>query len=351
MNPSPAVTIFAPPSSRIISNHFSDNAEEFKAIKDDYGVLDRELGRAHVKLMRLQGAVSDNRRKIDLGFDKLRGQLADSESNAGTRFTSLDAQIYDLGTRVATTSTRLEGKMDWFQMRMYRQLDRVENISRNRLCTHAWEKIRPIHAWGSDTLPTYYPLTVKDFWTLKERDRCRPSPSIHSNDMQLMLLVWDLVHLLRTYSVSELRWDDDADDATKDFRKEMFANTNWDGLVKAAFVYEGKAHRALASELGLDYDRIQNAMDEEEDSTQQDEDQSEDEESVIEEVEVPPTKSNSKRKQTQSTRARSMTGGNSRRAQQSVVKEQEPTRTGLRSTQKRKRQEEATPTRRTRSKA
>lgn len=241
--------------------------------------------------------------------------------------------------------------MDWFGVRMYRQLDRVENISRNRLCTHAWEKIRPIHAWGSDTLPTYYPLTVKDFWTLKERDRCRPSPSIHSNDMQLMLLVWDLVHLLRTYSVSELGWDDDADDATKDFRREMFANTNWDGLVKAAILYQGKAHRALASELGLDYDRIQNAMDEEEDSTQQDEDQSEDEESMTEEAEVPPTKSNSKRKQTQSTRARSMTAGNSGRAQQSVVKEQEPTRTGLRSTQKRKRQEEATPTRRTRSKA
>ncbi|KAL8635170.1 MAG: hypothetical protein Q9228_007315 [Teloschistes exilis] len=128
-------------------------------------------------------------------------------------------------------------------------------------------------------------------------------------DAKIDGLVWDLVSLLRKYSVTESGWDDDDDDARKKYNQRLLASHEWTALQKAIFVHREKAHRALALELGLDYDRIQNAMNEKEQSTEQNENESEDQESADdtqeeeeeeqeeeeeEEIEVPQTRPKNK---------------------------------------------------------
>ncbi|KAL9577055.1 MAG: hypothetical protein Q9212_006623 [Teloschistes hypoglaucus] len=305
---SPMADFFMMQMCRLIFEQNRDNekyrSEDTKELQETCLGIGRELDRTYIKLLGLNTLTSETRNKIDRGL----GTLQEHEKNANQRYDGLSARLQNVENRVETNSR-------WLRAEINARID------------------------------------VHNFRTLKEPGR-----------------FWNHALLLRTYGVTESGWDDDDDDARKKFNQRLLAIHEWTALEKATFVHRDKAHRALASELGLDYDRIQDAMNEKDRSTQPDEDESEgqesvddnqeeDKESVVdtqeeeEEVQVLPARSKNTRKQKQPAPARSKAKNISRRPQQPVGVKQEPTVTRSRQTQKRKRQEKSPPARRTRSKA
>lgn len=163
----------------------SDNekyrSEDAKELRETCVGIGRELDRTYIKLLGVNILASETRNKIDRGLVTLK----ENEKNAGQRYDGLFARLQDVENRVETNSrwmrAEISARIDVYSTPIIRRLDRAESISRNRLCTQGWQKIHRVYTWASDYLPPCFPLTIKDFRTLKEPDQCRSSPSVYSN--------------------------------------------------------------------------------------------------------------------------------------------------------------------------
>lgn len=186
--PSPMTNIFTVRSCQLLCEqaieHEKNRTEDSKELRGICQGIGREPCRAYGKRLKLSTAVLDNRNEINRGFDKLRGQVGGSETNMDHRFHGVDAGIARIDMRLDATSewlrSAIDAKIDVFGPPIIRRLDHAESISHNHLCTQGWQKIHRVYTWASDSLPLCYPLTVKDFWTLKNADRCRSSPPVYS---------------------------------------------------------------------------------------------------------------------------------------------------------------------------
>ncbi|KAL8687757.1 MAG: hypothetical protein Q9218_006162 [Villophora microphyllina] len=340
---------------------------EFKEVKSDCAKIERYVDVASIRVLGVESVVKQNRTNIAQGFDDLEGNVAESEKNANCRFDILDNSTQETQRLMRNDKEevirKVNGCIDSIETRIDRRFVKLENLARNRMCTHVWERIRAVHTWDAEgryILPTCFPLTVKDFWALKDDDRCKSSASTYAETTRLMLaIVWDLAHLLRIYKVSEHGWDDDVDDTTKDRYERVLAKSKWTALEKAILVCKEKAHRALSMELGLDYDKIQNAFNDNEPPSQRNEDGDGCQDSVedmLAEAKVLQTRVNNKLAQVAEVRERAQaiarkgfeTVGKNVRPPQSAIEVQEPAK---KQPQKRKREEQPSTTRRTRAKA
>ncbi|KAL8883783.1 MAG: hypothetical protein Q9192_007003, partial [Flavoplaca navasiana] len=168
-------------------------------------------------------------------FDEVDDKIDTAESNLNDRLEDLDSKIDDVDS--------------------YLQDSRA--ISQNALCTQGWQQVKPVRgtsAQGTSGVPHKFPQTVREFWQLKE-------PSKRDT----------LTELVRSYKVQGYhQWGNQGNTETRETRTvrttgvvRVRRDYISPALRNAVHSHPEIAHRALAVELGLDYDKIQVNMERE----------------------------------------------------------------------------------------
>ncbi|KAL9002251.1 MAG: hypothetical protein Q9188_004807 [Gyalolechia gomerana] len=230
-------------SSHMVDRQFSCLDKQFIALQR---VLNEQLGELN--------------ERIDNGFHDAIGNVEGlNESVAGMdgRFNDVEGKIDEVESKVdeveETVLSRLNEVEDDMKGCFTEVIDKMEcrhentqAVTRNGLCRHGWERVRPIriqHGPGLRPIPPFFPQTVRRFWNLKhplKRD--------------------DLIHLLYYYDIRGYQdWGLEGEEVQDNggwIWPDKYGNKS-PSLKAAARLFPDVAHRALAAELGLDYDKIQ----------------------------------------------------------------------------------------------
>ncbi|KAL9578025.1 MAG: hypothetical protein Q9212_005988, partial [Teloschistes hypoglaucus] len=166
--------------------------------------------------------------------------VGDAVGSLKAKVNVIDSRISVLGNKVESVQDRMRERFSGAWTDSNLQFHLLQNITRNRLCTQGWEKIYPVAILdrpGRKDPPAGFPDTVGDFWALKE----------HRNFSKLL-------SLLEAYGIEGSGWMEPGDQ--KHIQEDMIHPERMSDIRKALMLHPDKAHRALALELGLDYDRI-----------------------------------------------------------------------------------------------
>ncbi|KAL8687756.1 MAG: hypothetical protein Q9218_006161 [Villophora microphyllina] len=167
-------------------------------------------------------------------------KTADMIESVEAKVDNISSRIDGIGKSLESNLKNLNGRFDDVKTDASGRFHVLHNTTRNRLCTQGWEKIYYVSHYdheGRQVIPAGLPHTVNDFWALKEPE------------------LFDLVHLLRAYEIEGSRWQEH-DHQRRSVVVVRQHGPNIPDLEKAVLTYSYKAHRELALELGLDYDRI-----------------------------------------------------------------------------------------------
>ncbi|KAL8885958.1 MAG: hypothetical protein Q9215_006259 [Flavoplaca cf. flavocitrina] len=142
-----------------------------------------------------------------------------------------------------------EERLKALEEKVQRHLDDSRALSRNALCTQGWQQIEPLSAStysrGSKVLPQGFPENVRRFWRLKDRS---------NSDA--------LTELLQYYGIQGYQyWDQEEKPVAPVSLARLAPNANLPPMLrKAVHAHPEIAHRALAMQLGLNYENIQASM-------------------------------------------------------------------------------------------
>ncbi|KAL9623702.1 MAG: hypothetical protein Q9204_007929, partial [Flavoplaca sp. TL-2023a] len=240
--------------------------------------INKQLGRADGRAI----THTDNlARLVDSNFvatlDRLPN-LGDLEATVE----GLDGRFDDVDDKIDTAEKNLEDRLEDLDSKIgdvdsYLKDSRA--ISQNALCTQGWQQVKPVRgtsAHGTPGLPRNFPQTVGEFWQLKELSKSMSYHTAWTRGFARMIVGDTLTELVRSYNVQGYHhWGNQGNTETRETRETRTVRTS--GLVRVRRDYISPAlraavqshpdiaHRALAVELGLDYDKIQVNM--ERDST------------------------------------------------------------------------------------
>ncbi|KAL8669948.1 MAG: hypothetical protein Q9168_005482 [Polycauliona sp. 1 TL-2023] len=193
----------------------------------------------------------------------LEVRIGELEDSLVARMGELEEKIDDVDTVVATRLESTEESLvekvdrlnkhtikvlDTLDARTQRHLEDMRALHRNALCTQGWQRIEPVRSLsGRNALPRNYPGSVRSFWNLKDRSKSDA-----------------LTVLLQYYDVEGYQsWDQEDSPGTPISSARPTVNVClWPPTTLRSAVHDHPeiAHRALALELGLDYDKVQVCM-------------------------------------------------------------------------------------------
>ncbi|KAI4254873.1 MAG: hypothetical protein L6R42_007003 [Xanthoria sp. 1 TBL-2021] len=208
---------------------------------------------------------------IESGVDLVQSSIDSAELNLDCRFDDIDTRVDRLEAKIDDIDAVVDERLDRTERKLGRKLDCLDEhtgrrfkalekkmqlhlddtraLSRNALCIQGWQQIKPVsnpsNRHGLDTVPESLPDTVRSFWSLK-----KPSNSDTSTE------------LLQYYQVQGYEhWEQEEDAVVSAGPARLTGHAYlWPMLRSAVRSHPEIAHRALAMELGLDYDRIQANM-------------------------------------------------------------------------------------------
>ncbi|KAL9580871.1 MAG: hypothetical protein Q9203_006128 [Teloschistes exilis] len=194
---------------------------------------------------------------------KLEGKMVQRTGGLHSRFNAIEAQIKTQDNReiiMASWISSLMSKVDRIPCGPNNTAEAQDMIS-NGLLSRGWEIIRPVPARrgeNSGKLPRNFPETVRRFWELRAKEHRKHLVSLlvfyrtqGHDDWILDLGAYDSDSDSRSNSRSNTDSDSDSDIEDRirnNIKRELRLLVRW---------HPKKAHRTLAVELGLDYDRIE----------------------------------------------------------------------------------------------
>ncbi|KAI4088899.1 MAG: hypothetical protein L6R37_008129 [Teloschistes peruensis] len=167
-------------------------------------------------------------------------KVGDTVNSMEATVNMIDSGIDVLEGSVETIQHQLDEHFDITTTNTSLQFHRLQNIIRNRLCKLGWEKIFTVTTAdrsGRNIRSESFPDTVGDYWALKEQRH-----------------FFKLLSLLIAYGIDGSRWKELGD--LRLIQEDMINPERMLDIRKALMLHPDKAHRALALELGLDFDRI-----------------------------------------------------------------------------------------------
>ncbi|KAI4254078.1 MAG: hypothetical protein L6R42_007334 [Xanthoria sp. 1 TBL-2021] len=245
----------------------------------DYGVyfdswfkrMDGKIDSMETTIDFMDDKIESELNLIESGVDLVQTSIDSAELNLDGRFDDIDTRIDGLEAKIDEIDTVVDERLDRTEWRLGRKLDCLDEhtgrrfkalekkvqlhlddtraLSRNALCTQGWQQVKPVsnpsNGNGLDIIPESLPDTVRSFWSLK-----KPSNSD------------TLTELLQYYQVQGYEnWEQEEDAVVSIGPARLTGHAHlWPMLRSAVRSHPEIAHRALAMELGLDYDRIQANM-------------------------------------------------------------------------------------------
>ncbi|KAL8852339.1 MAG: hypothetical protein Q9221_002835 [Calogaya cf. arnoldii] len=176
---------------------------------------------------------------VDKRFDDLEAKVDGIQTIVDDRLGETEKWLNRRLDRLDSRFKALEKKMDF-------QHENMRALSHKGLCIEGWQYVLPVCRPGAEgrriLSPSHY-YTVRSFWRLKEVTKRN-----------------DIAQLLYYYKVQGYRyWG--AVDSVAEALLSSYANTcDKPELTAAVHSYPDFAHRALALELGLPYNKIQANM-------------------------------------------------------------------------------------------
>ncbi|KAL8638531.1 MAG: hypothetical protein Q9228_004324 [Teloschistes exilis] len=214
---------------------------------------------------------------------KLEGKMVQRTGGLHSRFNAIEAQIKTQDNReiiMASWISSLMSKVDRIPCGPNNTAEAQDMIS-NGLLSRGWEIIRPVPARrgeNSGKLPRNFPETVRRFWELRAKEHSMYIPyrrypaAAHRPTFRIGKHLVSLLVFYRTQGHDDWILDLGAYDSDSDSRSNSRSNTDSDSdsdiedrirnnikreLRLLVRWHPKKAHRTLAVELGLDYDRIE----------------------------------------------------------------------------------------------
>ncbi|KAL9024547.1 MAG: hypothetical protein Q9180_007866, partial [Flavoplaca navasiana] len=208
---------------------------------------------------------------IKAGVDLVQATVESAEETLESHIEKTEERIDELETKIDNIDdiverrfersenwtdekfTRLHGytedRLKALEEKVQRHLDDSRALSRNALCTQGWQEIErlsaPIYNRDSEVLPRSFPETVRKFWRLKDRSKLDA-----------------LTELLQYYGIQGFQyWDQEEKPVARISLTRLIFEAHLPPMLrKAVHAHPEIAHRALASQIGLNYEKIQASM-------------------------------------------------------------------------------------------
>ncbi|KAL8814378.1 MAG: hypothetical protein Q9223_006388, partial [Gallowayella weberi] len=223
-----------------ITEGFDETQDKLECGFDE---LEHKINEVEAKIDKTEDKIDDVERNLSYRIDDTDQMMEGRFDAVDKKMDALEAKIIDIDTVMSDHFGKLKEKMEF-------HFDNARALSQNSLCTQGWQRMKPVwrlNAQGERTLSRSFPHIVQSFWKLKQASQ------IGAN----------LTELLSFYKVqgdSLLETGNSIADAATGTTWLSENGSKWSTLSAVVTSYPEKAHRALATELGLDYEKIQASM-------------------------------------------------------------------------------------------